>query len=38
MAIDINALEMLPAETEGLAPCRSDSCLLTCLITCLVTD
>ncbi|WP_214105668.1 hypothetical protein [Acrocarpospora catenulata] len=31
MEIDIRALELLPAEAEGLRPCQG---LLSCLFTC----
>lgn len=36
MAVDISALDLLPAETQGLFPCH-DSCgwLVTCDFSCL---
>ncbi|WP_169948940.1 hypothetical protein [Microbispora sp. H11081] len=38
MAIDISALDMLPAESAGLGPCRPGTCLFTCItVSCTYT-
>ncbi|WP_214105666.1 ALQxL family class IV lanthipeptide [Acrocarpospora catenulata] len=34
MTIDVNALELLPAEAAGLRPCAPVTCPETCALTC----